>query len=406
MSIRPMLSSLGRHKATCTLLVLQIALTCAIVCNAVFIISQRLTYIHMSSGIVENELSLVRLADVDQGANLYARVQEDLAALGQIPGVKQVASLEQVPFGQESNNADVRLDRNQQKTTETAGTYFGENLINTFGVRVLEGRNLEPGDYVDLHDAVSALDRNDAGALPKVTLLTRSLAHRLWPDADALGKTIWMGGTSLRVVGVIDDLARPSIWNERVAHYSIVAPLRMPSFYYGIRTAPQDRERVLKLALAKLKEIDAHRVVLLARPWEETRQAFFEEDRAMAGLLTGVCVALLTVTALGIVGLGSFWVSQRRRQIGVRRALGATRRDILRYFQLENFLLATIGIVLGMVLAYAINLFLMVRYELPHMPAHYLTVGAAVLWAVGQLAVLGPAMRAAAVPPVVATRAA
>ncbi|HET7162484.1 MAG TPA: FtsX-like permease family protein, partial [Rhodanobacteraceae bacterium] len=115
-------------------------------------------------------------------------------------------------------------------------------------------------------------------------------------------------------------------------------------------------------------------------------------------------VALLLVTGLGIVGLASFWVAQRRRTIGVRRALGATRADILHYFQTENFLLATIGIVLGMVFAYGINLFLMMHYELPRLPWLYFPIGAIALWLIGQLAVLGPALRAAAVPPVVATR--
>ncbi len=97
-------------------------------------------------------------------------------------------------------------------------------------------------------------------------------------------------------------------------------------------------------------------------------------------------------------------MAQRRRQIGVRRALGATRGHILRYFQTENFLLATIGIVIGMALAYGINVFLMSKYELPRLPGFYLPIGAVALWLIGQAAVLGPAMRAAAVPPVVATR--
>jgi putative ABC transport system permease protein len=92
--------------------------------------------------------------------------------------------------------------------------------------------------------------------------------------------------------------------------------------------------------------------------------------------------------------------------IGVRRALGATRGHILRYFQTENFLLATLGIVLGMALAYGINLLLMIHYELPRLPAVYFPVGALALWLIGQAAVLGPALRAAAVPPVVATRSA
>jgi len=136
----------------------------------------------------------------------------------------------------------------------------------------------------------------------------------------------------------------------------------------------------------------------------DLRSTYFQTDRAMAGMLVGVIVALLGVTALGIVGLASFWVQQRRRQIGVRRALGATRGDILRYFQTENFLIVTGGIAVGTALAFALNLVLMQHYELPRLPLYYLPVSALVLWGLGQLAVLGPALRAAAVPPVVATR--
>jgi putative ABC transport system permease protein len=138
--------------------------------------------------------------------------------------------------------------------------------------------------------------------------------------------------------------------------------------------------------------------------YAEMRADYFKQDAAMAWLLATVCVALLVVTALGIVGLSSFWVAQRRRQIGIRRAIGATRGDILHYFQTENFLIVTLGIVLGMLLAFALNLLLMAHYELPRLPLYYLPVGALTLWLLGQLAVLGPALRAAAVPPVVATR--
>jgi putative ABC transport system permease protein len=117
-----------------------------------------------------------------------------------------------------------------------------------------------------------------------------------------------------------------------------------------------------------------------------------------------VCLALLVVTAFGIVGLASFWVQQRTRMIGVRRALGASRGQILRYFQTENFLLTSIGIGIGMVAAYAINHWLMAQYQLPRLPWVYLPAGAVALWLLGQLAVLGPARRAAALPPVVVMR--
>ncbi|HEY2623653.1 MAG TPA: ABC transporter permease, partial [Dyella sp.] len=71
---------------------------------------------------------------------------------------------------------------------------------------------------------------------------------------------------------------------------------------------------------------------------------------------------------------------------------------------LENFMIVSGGILLGAVLAFALNLLLMVHYALPRLPWLYLPAGAVALWLLGQLAVLGPALRAAAVPPVVATR--
>ncbi|MFS6655354.1 ABC transporter permease, partial [Staphylococcus aureus] len=97
-------------------------------------------------------------------------------------------------------------------------------------------------------------------------------------------------------------------------------------------------------------------------------------------------------------------VQQRTRSIGIRRAIGATRSDILRYFQTENFLIVAAGVVLGTLLAIGLNLLLMTHYEVARLPLWYLPVGALVLWALGQLSVLSPALRAANVSPVVATR--
>ncbi len=245
--------------------------------------------------------------------------------------------------------------------------------------------------------------------LPHSVIVAQAAAARLWPGQNALGKTIYVGDDiPLQVVGVSAPLARPDNL-QMGAQYSVVLPVRLTATEGGsylIRTAAAARGRVLQSALATLKHLDPNRIVLEQRSYDEVRRGFFENDRAMAGMLAGAIVALLIVTALGIAGLSSFWVGQRRRSIGVRRALGATRADILHYFQTENFLLATMGIALGMVLAYGINLLLMMHYELPRLPGIYLPVGALALWAVGQLAVLGPALRASQVPPVVATRSA
>ncbi|HEU4670005.1 MAG TPA: FtsX-like permease family protein [Dyella sp.] len=405
MEMLPILATLRRHKVTASLLVLQIALTCAIVCNAVFLITERLHRIDMPSGIAEHELLHVQLADIGRTPDEKARTAEDLAALRQVPGVTGVASINQIPFGNSSNNSGIKLDPQQKSPTLNMTTYFGENLIQTFGLQLVAGRLLQPEDYRDFDAVVRAAQAGDLKQLPSTIVITQALAERLWPGRNPLGRQIYLGSeVPLRVVGVVKVLVRPSIWDDSIAQYSGILPVRVFDSQFAIRTAPGERARALKAALAALRKVDPHRVVINQHVWDDMRRDFFRQDRAMAGLLAGVCVALLVVTALGIVGLGSFWVAQRRRQIGVRRALGATRANILHYFQTENFLLATIGIALGMVLAYGINLFLMQHYELPRMPAIYFPVGAIALWLIGQVAVLGPALRAAAVPPVVATR--
>ena len=407
MDILPILSTLRRHKVTAVLIVLEIALTCAIVCNAVFLISQRLQRMDMPSGVAMHELVQVQVSTIGAQPDAAARTQEDLAGLRQIPGVQAVTLVSQVPFTNSSSNTSIELKPTQTQPTLNATLYFGENLPQVFGARLVAGRYFNADEYVDF-----AVANNNPTAIPRsslIVIITRALAERLWPGESALGKTIYLGDlTPLRVVGVVASLIRPSLFQgDNTAQWSMILPLRMSvgqGASYVLRTAPQDRQRVIKAAIVALKKLDPKRVITEKRTLDDARAEFFQGDRAMTSLLFGVIVALLLVTGLGIVGLASFWVAQRRRTIGVRRALGATRADILHYFQTENFLLATIGIMLGMVLAYGINLLLMLHYELPRMPWMYFPIGALALWLIGQVAVLGPALRAAQVPPVVATR--
>lgn len=409
MDIRPIFFTLRRHKLTCCLLVLQIALTCAIVCNTIFLISQRLDRMNMPSGIAEQELVYVQMAYIGSRPDAKARAAEDVAALQSIPGVKWATLIGEMPFDYGSNNMDVRTDPSQRMPTLSSTQYFGENAAKTLGVQIVEGRDLRPEEYIYLSDVFTLLAKKQYDKLPNVTLITRTMAERMWPGQEPLGKQFYVGqGIPLTVVGVMANLIRPG--RDRLdlgAQYSTLWPVRVTmdqGASFLIRTVPQERDRVLRAAVDKLKALDPNRIVLDKGTMEQHRRDFFQDDRAMAGILVGVCIALLVVTALGIVGLASFWVSQRNRSIGVRRALGATRGNILHYFQTENFLLTTMGIALGMVLAYGINLFLIVHYELPRLPAIYFPVGAILLWSLGQAAVLGPALRAAAVPPVVATR--
>ena len=113
---------------------------------------------------------------------------------------------------------------------------------------------------------------------------------------------------------------------------------------------------------------------------------------------------LLFITSLGIVGLTVFSVAERTRQIGTRRALGAQRGDILRYFLLENWIVTTLGLALGVLLAFGLNVALVSRVSGPKMQPGLVAAGVLLLWIAGLAATFLPALRGARVAPAIATR--
>lgn len=401
MNIRPILSSLLRHKMAAALIVLEIALSCAIICNAVFLVVGRVEHMQRSSGIVDDELVYLHVGRIDDEGSGSAIRDEDLAALAAVPGVKSASSVNQVPYGGMSWSLGASRPSEPPVIVEGATGYLDDGqLLPTLGLRLIEGRGFEPGEYQDM----TAIYAEVASSV----LLTRSMAETLFPDEPAVGNRVQAWGPEpSRVVGVIEDVLAPGTGRTQAqAHQAFIVPIRPSMGMYVLRTDPGRRHEVLQDAATALTRLNPNRIIHQQDTIEQMRRDFHSRDRAVVWLLVAVCLSLLAVTAFGIVGLASFWVQQRTRQIGIRRALGATRAQILRYFQTENFLLSTAGIVLGMLLAYGANQWLMSQYELARLPLYYLPVGGLVLWLLGQAAVLGPARRAAAVQPAVATRSA
>jgi len=405
MEIRPIFSILMRHKTAAALIVLEIALSCAIICNAVFVIGHRAGEMRRDSGIAEDELVYVSVSSLQPDRNRDAMRREDTATLAAVPGVRSVTSVNQLPYGDNVWASGINLRPGQAESVVTASNYMDDGrLLPTLGLRVAEGRGFNPDEYQDQE----ALET--AGPTPQVpaVLLSRPLAARLFPGRNAVGQDIYVWGDQpSRVVGVVDRLIAPGRGRTfEDSFHTMIFPLRVSNGGYVLRTDPERRDEVLKAAVAALVRADPNRIVDAQNTVSAMRRDFYSRDRAVIWLLVSVCVALLAVTAFGIVGLASFWVQQRTRQIGIRRALGATRAQILRYFQAENLLLTTTGIVLGVLLAYALNLTLMRQYELPRLPLAYIPASALLLWLLGQVAVFGPARRAASIPPAVATRSA
>ncbi|HEX7324161.1 MAG TPA: FtsX-like permease family protein [Rhodanobacteraceae bacterium] len=404
MDIQPILSALRKHKIPAALIVLEIALACAVLCNAVFMIGQRIAEMHMPNAIDQTGIVDINVRGTDPKlAN--ADVPRDVAALREIAGVTAVTAINMVPLTNNSWNSNLATGPGElfEKNSPNVATYyFTKGGPKTLGMRLESGRWFNDDEYADSQLGTSYIPSGHA------VIVTQSLAKRLWPDQNALGKQIWLGNSNrYTVVGIVANVLRPNqnggglnqfYWSAFFA----VAPSAAVSDYI-VRTAPRDRERVMRAAVAKIESLSPNAVVK-GKTFTDIRDKYFATTRSMVWMLVLVCVVMLAVTAFGIVGLTSFWVGQRRRQIGIRRAVGATRAHIMQYFQTENFLLSTAGVAVGMILAFGINLYLMQHYQLDRMPWYYLPVSAIALWVLGQLAVLGPALRAANVPPVVATR--
>ncbi|MEZ5461317.1 ABC transporter permease [Dokdonella sp.] len=401
MEIRPILSALMRSKVSMILIGLQVALTLAIVCNALFIIGQRVDQMNRPSGMNESDTFYFSSSGFGEGFNPAATIGEDLAVLRSMPGVAEATSTNSVPMSGGGWGTGLSLQPNQK--TSTAGTTIylvDDRALDTFGVNLVAGRNFKPEEMttVNFGDELK----------PSVIIVTKALAEKLFPGENAIGKQVYMGEEppTSTIVGIVEKTQQPWMESDEVENSTFV-PVYMPfgnSTRYLVRAEPGRRDEVLKAVEQKMAETNTSRIIGKMRTMEETRQEAYAGDRAMAIILGVVIVALLGITALGIVGMASFWVAQRTRQIGTRRALGASRKNILRYFQTENFIITTLGLVVGAVLAYAFSLWMMQTYQSPRLPWYYVPVGFICLWALGQLAVLGPAMRASRVPPAVATR--
>lgn len=408
LNLRPILSALRQHKSAAGILLLEIALTCAILCNALFLIQRRFQALQVVSGVDEAHLVNIRLTGIGRNHNALAQTRTDLAALRALPGVVEASQISQLPMVNNSWNSGVSASPGDNVTYHNATMYLGgERVWHTLGSALLAGRDFASEEFIDVPDEAAM---NEVLGKIRSIIITRSLADKLYPGESAVGKPLYFDTQPITIVGVIDNLLRPSheARGPQRQYDAMLLPMRLPYTLVGnylLRLEPgHSPEVALKAAGDTLKQLEPRRILIAQQTFAEIRHDYFAEDRAMIWLLGIVAVVLLAVTAFGIVGLASFWVQQRTRQIGIRRALGATRGDILRYFQSENFLIVSGGIVLGLLLAFGLNQFLMAKYELPRLPWQTLPIAAVVLWLLGQIAVLAPALRAAAIPPAIATR--
>ena len=401
MTIRPIFSALLRNRTGAILVVGQIALTLAIVVNAVFIIQQRLEHIGRPTGMDIENIVATRVQGFGEDYDHLATVREDLEMLKSLPGVLSATATRSIPLSG-SGSASGWRDSDGEDPRSISGGYMtvSSEVMDTFGFELYAGRAFAPED-VDFR----ILDEETGNYLPAITMITKDLAIALYDTPDVVGRMMYDNlGAGTQIVGVIDRMMGSWVdWGEVTNVVLFPSISDSPWIRYAVRVEPGTADAMVP-AIEEALEKNSSRVVTGTKTMAEMAKRSYSGDNAVAVVLIIVVVLLFIVAGLGIVGLASFTVNQRTKQIGTRRAIGARKRDIISYFMTENWLLTTVGVALGSILAVALNLWMADAFGLERLNYWYVPAGVAALWILGLLAAAGPARRASKISPAIATR--
>ena len=392
-----------RNKFGALLIATQMAVTLAFLANALTLVEQRVAWSDRPSGLDEANIFVINTETVDDARDLAARQASDVDALRALNGVVDAYATNMYPLEGGGWIETVNLTADQKTPTAFAAHYMGDDhALHTMGLKLVAGRNFTPDEIVNRTE-------NDL-PMPSGFIVTKALAAKLFPQGNALGQPIFVENEKpIAIIGIVDRLQGPMTaatgFDSTYSENSVLTPYRLIGTrnVYMVRVQPGQLNAVMKAAEQKLMQLQGNRI-LQTQSMPDVRADAYRGDRGLIVLLTCICVALVIVTAFGIIGLTSYWVAQRRQQIGIRRALGATRQAIVRYFQTENFMIAAAGAAVGIAFAIALNIWMVRSFEMVRMDNSRAIVGAVIILLLGQFAVLWPALRAAAIPPALATR--
>ncbi len=399
MELASILKGMSRNWVGPLLVALQVGITMAVMTNAVFVIQERLEIMARPTGVDEANLGRLGMFAYAENFDFDGAVRGDLEALNNHPGVRAAGTINSLPGTGSGWSSTWLAEAGKTETMFSIAMYMvDENGLETLGLELIEGRWFRPDEIIDVDPT------GFEGFFPGV-VLTESLAGKMFPEG-ALGKLVHTeGGEQAPVIGIVRRMAVP--WPSYLDwEDSTLLPGRLagPAIFYAVRSEPGELERILPELEELLAGRTSGRTVLKPMTHRELVGQEFSDERATVRILVIIMILLVLLTGLGIVGLASFNVRRRTRQIGTRRALGATRGDIFRYFLAENAVLTSIGLVIGVALTYALNVFLAAQFNVARIPGQWLLIGVVALLALGQLAVLGPARNATRIPPAVATR--
>jgi putative ABC transport system permease protein len=400
MKVPPLYASLQRNPTGALLVLLQIAITLAVLCNAVSIVAHAIKWIDRPAGFDTRDTFVISVASLAKQFNIASAEREDLAYLRALPDVAAATVTNGRPLTRDGTSTELGRDPEANGAqVPTSMLPMDEQGLRALDVPLVAGRDFRADEIVADSAAAPAPHGSEI-------IVTESLAHALFPRGQALGGTVYeYKNEPLTIIGITRDFMGPQMGNPAYNVFLEPAASGDYGFYeLLVRARPGRRDAVLSVAKRHIAAAHPDGAVEFSQTLAEAQRDLDAGNRNMAIFLSAVTAVMLAVCCLGLFGLTAFNVSSRTKQIGVRRAVGARRRDIVAYFLAESALILGAGAVLGSVLALALGQWLSDHYGEPRLDLPYVAASILMLWAVGQLAAWQPARRAAAVPPSVATR--
>ena len=252
-------------------------------------------------------------------------------------------------------------------------------------------------------------DGRDTAPNTRRVIVSESLVKKYFGERDPIGQRIvlaWYNEGPDEVIGVVGDVRSVSLETEpRGASYLPPARFAYPFMGVAVRTSAGGPSIVPSIVNA-VHQLDSNVPVSQIRPMSEVIAVSTTERRFTMGVMVAFSVIALLLAAVGIYGVISYSVTQRTQEIGIRMALGAQRRDVLRMVVGNALLLAVVGIALGSAAAFVLTR-LMTKLLFSVAPEDPVTFGAVAVLLVGVAALASyvPGRRATRVDPVVALRA-
>ena len=347
---------------------------------------------HATMATVDFSNSSFTPADID------AFFRTAAARVRSIPGVESTALTTAIPFWSSYASSLVIPGRERLPITKDGGPYIVQvtpDYFGTAGTRIVHGRGFTPAD--------------GEGAA-RVAIVSETMARLVWPGADALGKCMKVGGDSVpcsTVIGIARDARRQSLEDVPVMQYYL--PLAQHQVRSGdetllLRTSDEPSgltarlRRTMASILPNLPYIDV-------RPLQSVIDPHVQPWRIGASIFVAFGLLAMLIASVGLYGVLAYEVAQRRHEFGVRAALGATRRDIVRHVLRRGVGLALAGILAGVAIArLAAPWVTPLLFETSATSPSVFTAVALVLLTVAILACLIPARRAGATDPAAALR--